>query len=476
MIGIKSLGISIPRYRLTREALAQAWGRRAARGERTVANFDEDSITMAVEATANCLEGMDRAAVGALLFASTTSPYSEKQASALIASAVDLGSDVVTADLGGSPRSATIAVRLAMDMVRSGSVKNVIVAAADCRLAEPGSDLEEQLGDGGAAVLIGQDDLALEVEAVQSSSDHIMDLWKRGSDPYIKVGDPRFNHVHGYLPNMARNIGALLDKTDSTLDSFSKVIVPSPDSRGYLGLGKQIGLRAGQLQDPLFDKVGNTGTAHPLLLLAFAAEEAKPGDKILLGSYGDGADALSLRATDRIEELKGGLQAQAYLDSRRPLSSYEKYLEFRGLLVGRNVPLAPFSSPSLIWREQKQDLRLYGVRCRSCGRVQYPQVRVCRGCRAKDQFEDFKLSRQGRVFTFQKDHYYPCPDSPLTMSDVDLEGGGRVLLQTTDTDPGSMAVGMPVDLCLRKYHEGGGFLNYYWKCRTPRRGYNVNQG
>ena len=104
-------------------------------------------------------------------------------------------------------------------------------------------------------------------------------------------------------------------------------------------------------------------------------------------------------------------------------------------------------------------------RCEACGLVQYPQARVCLGCRAQDRMTDHKLARRGTVFTFTIDHLAQVPEHPLPMAVVDLAGGGRVYLQVTDAAEGEVAVGRPVTLTFRRLHEGGGNRNYFWKAR-----------
>src|SRR5215467_13121578 len=122
MAGITSFGAYIPFYRLTHKEIAKAWGGRSGEGERAVANVDEDSITMAVEAVRDLLAGGEGKAVDGLMFATTTSPYAEKQASALIATAADLRHDTRTADYTTSLRSATTATLAAIDSVKAGSL------------------------------------------------------------------------------------------------------------------------------------------------------------------------------------------------------------------------------------------------------------------------------------------------------------------------------------------------------------------
>jgi 3-hydroxy-3-methylglutaryl CoA synthase len=467
VIGIKSYGAYIPLYRLSQEAIAQAWGRPGRRGEKAVANFDEDSLTMATESSLNCLARLGKDQVDGIYFASTTPPYREKQTASILATALDLDNPLRAADFAGSLRSGTIALRSAMDAVQGGGLKGVLVSAADCRLAEPGGDLEPFLGDASAALLLGDSDVAVEIEAAYTQYDDFLDSWRKAADTYVVVGDSRFAQTCGYMRNMEQAARALLDETDLNPSDFTKAVLHSPDARSHLALGKRLGFESSQLQDPLLGTVGHCGAGHALLMLVAALEEARPGDRLLFLSYGDGCDAFVLRATEKLEGLRKGRGLKAHLETRRALPSYQKYLKFRGLLL-EDRAFAPFSSPIIYWREQRQYLRFHGVRCRSCGRTQYPMVRVCRGCGAKDNFDEVGMAKTGQVFSFEADHYFPSPNPPTIMAEVDLDGGGRALLQMTDCDPATVQVGMPVELTLRNYHQGGKFVNYYWKCRPVR--------
>ena len=188
MAGITSFGAYIPFYRLAHKEIARAWGGRAGEGERAVANVDEDSITMAVEAVRDLLGGSEGREIDGLMFATTTSPYAEKQASALIATAADLRNDVRTADYTTSLRSATTATLAALDSVSAGSLSNVVIAAADTRLAPPKSANERAFGDAASAIAVGRDKVIANLIASHSTVDEMTDVWRGDDDRFVSGG------------------------------------------------------------------------------------------------------------------------------------------------------------------------------------------------------------------------------------------------------------------------------------------------
>lgn len=218
------------------------------------------------------------------------------------------------------------------------------------------------------------------------------------------------------------------------------------------------------MKDPLLTSVGDAGAAGPFLQLIAVLEKAKPGERILLCSYGAGvSDGFLFRVTPELQDLKSRRGIQFGLSRKGILRNYEKFLKFQQTLP--TEPLEPFSSWPLLWKERKQNLQLYGTRCRRCGTLAYPRRRVCQNCSAKDAYEDAKLSSQGKVYTFAKDYLYPSPNPPTVMVVVDLDEGGRFYGQLTDCDPSEVRIGMTVEFTLRRFHEGGGFYNYFWKLR-----------
>ncbi|MEW5945219.1 MAG: OB-fold domain-containing protein [bacterium] len=467
MVGIKSYGVYIPRYRLTGALLREAWGSGPAKGERALANHDEDALTMAVDAVENCLMDGGVSAVDAVYFASASAPYLEKSCATTIAAVADVREDgVAAADFGGSLRAGTAALRAAADAVVAGSAREAVVAAADCRLVAPGHPLEGVLGDAAAALLISADNPIAVINRIHSVSAEFMDIWRCAGDKFLKFEDAKFILEKGYGAQLKRALDGLLDRCGLARDAPAKVVFYAPDAAGLKAQTKALKVKPeALLEDPLLDTVGNAGNAAPFLALAAALDSAEPGDRIVMLGYGGGADAVLVTATEAIRDYDNPRGLRAHLAARRELPAYTKYLRFRKLIDTEEI--FPFSPYPLVWREQKANLARYGKKCNRCGTFSYPPQRVCRNCDAKDDFTDEKLSRTGKVFTFAKDHLFPSADPPVVMVSADMDGGGRLYAQLTDAAPDSAGVGMKVELCFRKLHEGGEHFNYFWKFRPP---------
>lgn len=470
MIGIKSYGAYIPVYRLSESELARAWGGRGGRGEISVANYDEDSITMAVEAAIDCLNGTDRDIADGLYFASTTPPYSEKMSASIVAAATDLRDDLFTLDIGNSLRCGTSAIKAAHDSIKSGSAKNILVTAADCRLAPPASEFESVFGDGAAAFLIGGEDVAVAIEDSHSISSDFLDVWKRAEDPYIRTWEDRFILQYGYSEKLGIAVSALLKKTGLSAKDFAKVVYYAPNARSHQRMIRQLKIEPEQVQAPMFDSIGNTGAAFAPMMLVAALEEAKPGDRILWANYGDGADAFILQVTDQIEKVRDRRGIKHHLESKMEIPNYEKYIRFRNLMQGEADRRPQYiSSLPMIWRDRKQVTPLHGGRCRKCGNIQFPIQRVCAYCQAKDDYEEVRLAdKKATVFTFSMDERAVEVDPPRVWTINDLDGGGRIYCTMTDRDTEQIEIGMGVEMTFRKIHEGAGLHNYFWKCRPIR--------
>jgi len=475
MVGISLCGSYIPIFRLDRRIIADIWGRASIGGERSVANNDEDGITMAVEACRNCLKGKETEGVEGLYFATTSAPYIEKMNSALIASAVDLKREITTADFAHSLRAGTGALKAALDAVKSGSTASALVAAADCRIGYPRSDQEQAFGDGAAAVLVSSENVLATFEGGYSISSEMIDVWRNPEDTFVKTWEGRFILGEGYNNHMKEVITGILKKYDLEPKDINKVIFPAPDIRTHGTLVKQLGFDAEtQAQDPLISNVGYCGAAHSLLMLVGALEEAAPGDTLLLAAYADGADAMIFKVTEEVGKMGNRRKLKDYLDEKFMLSSYARFLSYKGLV--ETTPGEPFRllpSATVTWRDRKSILRCHGSRCKNCGLLTFPMQRICYGCNSKDDFAEESISNlEGEVFTFSRDNLAGRSDDPVVVQTVAELGEDKVRFygMMTDCDPSEVKVGMPVDLTFRRLYEGAGMHHYFWKLRPKRNG------
>lgn len=463
MAGILSYGAYVPKTRLP---LAAIGGRPARDGgpEKAVAWNDEDTLTLGVSAALHCLQGFDRSAVDAVLFATTSAPFQEKQCAALAARALDLRRDIQTADHSGSLRAGTTALRAAADAVTAGSARCVLVVASDCRMGAPGSGLERNFGDGAAAFLVGDGEVIATVEAGFAVADEIVDVWRGAGDPFVHTWEERFVVQEGFTPRMVDAVRGLLEKTGLAAADYARVALYAPDARSHSTVARKLGLDADQLQDPFFGRLGNAGAAFAPLQLAAALENARPGERLILANYGDGADATALAVTDHVEKLEPRRGVSWNLERRRPVASYDHYLAARGLRSSEwQAGTDPGLSATIHFRERDEDLSFCGQRCRKCQAVQFPLQRVCETCFAKDDFERVRLSdRQGHVVTYTFDYFFPTPDPPTIVTVTEVEGA-RVHLQLVECTPEETRIGLPVEFTFRRIHEVGGRPNYYWK-------------
>ncbi|MFA4837207.1 MAG: hydroxymethylglutaryl-CoA synthase [Dehalococcoidia bacterium] len=471
MIGIKSYGAYIPLLRLSQAEIARAYDRGAGPGELAVANFDEDTITMGVEAGVDCMRGVDRSTIDGVFFACTTPPYREKQSAPVIAEALDLKRELITTDIGNSLRAGTTAMNLALAAVESGRANNVIVVSSEMRRGFPGSEYERLLGDGAASLLIGNSDVIAAFEGSYTISDEMIDNWRAEHDNFVKSWEDRFVLTQGYTRNVHEAVKGLLKKYNLKPKDITKAILYGPDARNHQAMAKELGFDLKtQVQDPMFGAIGNTGTAMTMMTLVAALETAKPGDLLLVASYGDGADAFLIRVTPEIEKARGHRGIKGHINSKRSNLTYNKYLRLRGLLaVEESRRPVEVSSPVMLLRDRETLLAFKGVKCKVCGRVQFPKQRVCYHCRSKDQFDEVRLSdKKATIFTFCVDHLAATGDPPTIKAIIDFEGGGRTLCHMADRNTDAVKIGSEVEMAFRKIHDAMGFHNYTWKPRLVR--------
>jgi 3-hydroxy-3-methylglutaryl CoA synthase len=468
MIGVISYGAYIPIWRMNKELLGKG-----APGEKSVAGEDEDSLTMAVAAAIDCAGGFDRESIDGVLFASTTSPFKEKCMASTIAAVLDLRRDILTADFANSTRAGTSALKAALGIVKAGAAKNILVTAADCRLGAPRSPFERNFGDGAGALLVGKENLIAELVEEYSISDEIYDTWRRDVDLYVNSWEDRFIYSYGYQAVVNEAACGLLKKAGLNPKDVKRAVLSAPDTQRAVSLARNMGFDPKiQLQDPLTDEVGDTGAAQPLMLFTAALEEANVGDRYLLAGYGNGCDVFLFRVRETIDDASKDKRrgVRKHLERKKMISNYSTYLMWRKL-VQIPTPRVPMSvsypTATAIWRERKRIYSLHGVKCKACGTIQYPPQRVCIKCHAKDDFEEVRLyGKKGKLFSYSFE--FIRGNVPIGL--VNLDEGGRVFVELTDTEPEELKIDLPVELTFRRVDlwREDGMYGYFWKA-TPIR-------
>ena len=476
MIGIVSYGAYLPRYRLSRDSIFKSIGwlnpgsAAYARGEKAIANFDEDSITMATSAAIDCLAEFDRSKVEGLYFASTTMPYKERLNAGIITNSLNLPDTIRSSDFSGSLRAGTTALMSGLEAIESGKAKMIFITTADSRLAKMGTIAEMIFGDGAAAFLVGDDNVIAEYKGFFSYTYDFVDHYRGHMAKFDRSWEERWIREEAIDKFIPLVIEGLLNKYQLKISDFTKVIYPCFHSSEHKKIARKLNLDERKTEQTMMDKIGDTGTPHSLLMFISALEEAIPGDRILLVSFGNGCDALYFEITDKINELKEKRKLSYLLKRGCELDSYEKYLVFRGIVeadLGLRSEEDIWSRWSFLYRNRKA-FALIGSRCKRCGTPQYPPQRVCVNpdCGAIDDMEDYLFSdKRGKIFNYTGDQLAANFDPPGIHGQIDFEGGGRFWLDFTDCILDDIEVGMPVKMSFRKryYDARRDIHGYFWK-------------
>jgi len=477
MVGIRSYGGYIPHYRMNRMVIfgSMGWINPAnmlnAQGEKAVANFDEDSLTMAVAAAVDCVDGFDRSELGGVYFASTTAPYKERLNANLLAGALGAEETIRTADFAGGLKAGTTALMAAIDAVGAGNANDIVVAASDSRLGKMGSAQELMFGDGGAAFLVGDKDVIAEFKGSYSTGHDFVDHFRGAETKFDRQWEDRWIRDMGFGKFIPEAVEGLCKKCGVKPGDFDKVVYPCYYGRARKNLNKKMGFEPDRVMDNLQAIVGDTGVAHSLVMMSKALQESKAGDKLLVISYGSGCDALYFEVTENIKNLAPRIGINGYLARKAELDSYTKYLAWRRMIpleMGLRGEEDHWTRWSLVWRREKMILGMQGSKCRKCGTQQFPAQRICvrPDCGAVDDMELVYLSGMGgKVFSYTSDMLAASINPPALYGTVDINGGGRFVFDYTDCVLDDLAVGKPVDFSFRMkfYDKERDITNYFWK-------------
>lgn len=475
--GIVAFGAYVPRLRLSRQAIyeANAWYapnlKAKAKGTRSLANWDEDPITMAVAAARDSLPSAGAfPALSGVVLASNTLPFADRLNAGVMIAALNLDEDVEALDVTGSRRAALSAVSQAVSRNKADGGR-ILVAAADLRQTRAASASEMDFGDGAAAVVIGDEGVLAEHLASAAVTVDFVDHFRAAGEDVDYVWEERWIRDEGVAKIAPRAIKAALDKAGLTAGEVDHFIFPTLFKGIDAQLAKQVGIRPDAAVDNMDGQIGDTGVGHGLLLLAGVLADARPGAVILMLEFGAGAEAAIFRTTDLISRFKPRRGLAGWLARLKEDRSYTRFLAYRGRLElekGMRGEQDKKTALTTLYRHRKAIMGLVAGRCRETGKVHYPPSRLSYDpqCSALDTQDPHPLAdRRARILSWSAESlsYYPAP--PHHYGQLDFEGGGRILMEFTDVGPGDVETGTEMEVVFRVKDRDAvrGFTRYFWK-------------
>ena len=475
MVSIISFGAYIPRKRLQRQAAVEAnsWFNPSLKayssGERAMCNWDEDSVTMAVEALRDCIGDKSTEDLTGLIFATTSAPFKDRQHAGILTTALNLGDELMTMDVTAAQRAGTTGFVNALKLVANGG--KILFAAADKRRTKAASPQELLYGDGAAAFLIGNSDGAAEFIAAKQLSVDFIDHYKGDGEEFDYHWEERWIRDEGYMKLIPKTLERLFEETKTDPSKVDHFIMPCVIRRVGTMVAKAAGILEENVCDNMHHEMGESGTAHALILLARILESAKPGELIVVAGFGQGCDILMFKASEKVEEHRPKMGVTGFLARRSEETNYNKYLAFNNLMTidhGLRSEVDKQTALTALYRNKEMLTGFIGGKCQKCGTLQFPKSKVCvnPNCGEFHSQEDHPFADMpAQVQSWTADNLTYAVEPPQHFGMVVFEEGGRLMSDLTDVDIGGVEVGMPMRMMFRVKEFDGqrGFTRYFWK-------------
>jgi NAD(P)-dependent dehydrogenase (short-subunit alcohol dehydrogenase family)/3-hydroxy-3-methylglutaryl CoA synthase len=388
-----------------------------------------------------------------------------------VSSALNLKDDLMTADHTASQKASTTALISALESIKSGERKKIMVTAADRRETKAAYFYEMWFGDGAAALIVGNTDVIAEYKGSYSVAHDFVDHYRGSDKKYDYVWEERWARDAGYGRIIPEVVTGLFDRLGISIADVDKLVYPCVFRRDHRNIAVQLGATPEKLVDNMHEVCGETGTAHPFIMFISALEEAKPGDRIVMIGFGQGANALLFEVTENITQLAERNGVAGSLANKKTIDNYLKWLKFRDLIqteMGIRAEAPTQTATTVLWRKNKMILGLVGGKCRECGTPQFPKTDICvnPNCGAFHSQEDYEFADvPAKVKTFTADMLSVSVDPPAIYGMVQFEGGGRLAADFTDCELDDLKVGLPVQMAFKRkgVDKERGFVNYFWK-------------
>ncbi len=340
-VGIAGYGAYVPRFRIRAEEIARVWSG-ADEGlpveEKAVPGLDEDTVTMSIEAARNALvrAGIEPQQLRAVWVGSESHPYAVKPSSTLVAESIGASGSVLAADWEFACKAGTEALQAAIGLVGSEMADYAMAIGMDTAQGRPSDALEYTAGAGGAAFIVGpKEDSVAYLEGSYSYVTDTPDFFRRPFRHYPEHGN-RFTGEPAYFAHTLGGARGLMEEMGYQPGDFAYAIFHQPNVKFPQTAAKQLGFKPEQIAPGLLSgKIGNTYSGAAMIGMTAVLDIAKPGDRILLCSFGSGAgsDAFSWVVTERNSERRSLAPKTAWYVARRQVIDYALYARYRGKLV-----------------------------------------------------------------------------------------------------------------------------------------------
>ena len=385
----------------------------------------------------------------------------------MIRAALTLDENVRSNDVGGSQRAGTSGLIQALD----GLTGRSLYLAADHRHTQPGSTLEMHSGDGAAALLLGTENVVAKYLGGATLARDLVDHYRDANAEFDYALEERWIRDMGYDQIVPEVVAKALEDTGLSSSNIAHFIMPATQRNLAAREAKKCGIDPDAVRDNLAAQTGETGTAHAILMLVHALEEAEPGQKIMVVGFGQGADVLIFETTEALKSLPAHSGVTGQLARGTEDDNYLRFLSFNGLIDydwGIRAERDNRTAQSTFFRKRDAVTSFMGGRCTQCGTVQFPKTAVCvnPNCGAKDTQEDHPFAdMEAAIKTFTEDNLAYSPNPPLQYGNVGFEEGGNVYMDLTDFEAGTIAVGQKLKMVFRikDFDRNRGFRRYFWK-------------
>jgi hydroxymethylglutaryl-CoA synthase len=339
-VGIVGYGAYVPRYRLPATEVSKMWkggGEGVPIKEKAVNGLDEDVISMSIEAARNAMDRarIDPQDIRAVWVGSESHPYAVKPTSTIVAEAIGAVPNTQAADWEFACKAGTEAMQAAIGFVGSGMARYALSIGMDTAQGRPGDALEYTAAAGGAAIVIGPGEEAVAIiEGSYSFVTDTPDFWRRAHANYPSHGD-RFTGEPAYFKHVMGAAQALMEALEHTPADYQWAVFHQPNEKFPRRVAKMLGFSPEQIEPGLLSpRIGNTYAGSAIIGLTATLDVAKPGDRILVVSYGSGAgsDAFSLVVQDKLDQARNWAPKTEDYIARRIEIDYATYTRYRDKL------------------------------------------------------------------------------------------------------------------------------------------------